>query len=407
MIVSEILANPTSARRYMERYVNDGSPSGFTRKFTSSPQTSPFGSTQSFRLAIATVPLSLVQDLGELPGWLQSNEIPLHPDMVGESVITSSCRGVGDGSLLVAPTASARTVELLDSEYSGFVKLNYKGLLGRVDRQISSLHALTAIDVTSILDRATREHILPKVFSCLRESGARVASLEAPDGTSYEWGAVFREVEPHPPCTRTAFLIPAFSLFSRDVNRCDDPPLLMQLVLLQELSTEEYLFENIIEPIVSCYFELLLTCALQFECNAQNILLGFDEHGKITTVLFRDFESVDKDVSLADELALDVTFHSKGFKCVHRGLYNYSIKHSFMYDFKLGEYLLAPVIATVPDEADRSRLRERTKNLGRAYVDRLPQAFFPPDGKWYSYDNVVVDKTSRRPYIGNLNPKYR
>lgn len=406
MLLREIAAGPTSARRYMERYVNNGSPSGFTHKYTTSPETSPFGATPAFTLLTASLPHSLIEDFGELPGWLCPGEIPLHPDMAREELIIANSVSVSESNLRVAPTASARTVEVIDP-YASFVKLNYKGLLGRVDRQISRSHALSAIDVTSILDRATKEQILPPVFSLLRESGARVGSLSTPTGAQYEWGAVFREFDPLPRQARTAFLIPAFSLFASDKNEPTDPLLLNQLCALQELPVDEYLFQNVLAPIVTCYFELLLTCALQFECNAQNVLVGFDSHGEVTTVVFRDFESVDKDVSLAEDMRLGVVFSSSPFKCVHRELYNYSIKHSFMYDFKLGEYILSPIIATVPEETARSRLTKRTKEFGRAYVDRLPPSFFPSDGQWYSYANVVVDKTNRRPYFGTPEPKYR
>jgi len=216
--------------------------------------------------------------------------------------------------------------------------------------KVMTTHALSALDVTAILEWATQERTLPAFFSFLRESGARIASLGTPTGALYEWGTVFREVDPYPRRARTDFLIPAFSLFAVDKNRPSDPLLLHQLSALQTLPAEEYLFVNVIAPIVTCYFEMLLTCALQFECNAQNVLLGFDPCGAISTVLFRDFESVDKDVSLADDLKLGVVFTSP-FKCVHRELYNYSIKHSFMYDFKLGEYILSPIIGAVPEEA--------------------------------------------------------
>lgn len=391
----------------MERYVNNGSPSGFTEKYTSSPTTSPFGQTPSFTLHAAVFSPSLVEDLGTIPTWLQAGHVLLHPDMAREPLITSNSLEICDTTINVTPTASARTVELLDSEHAGFVKLNYKGLLGRVDRQLSKGHALSALDVTEILECAVRDRNLPDLFSFLRESGARVTSLSTPTGTLYEWGTVFRESDPYPPRKTTTFLVPAFSLFATDRMRPQDPILLTQLGRLQTKAPDEYVFTNIIAPIVTCYFELLLRHALQFECNAQNILLGFDQHGDTTMVLFRDFESVDKDLSLAEDLNLKVTFKSSPFKCVHRDLYNYSIKHSFMYDFKLGEYVLTPIIATISNQAARVRVTQRTKELGQAFIRRLPHSFFPSDGQWYTYANVVVDKTAKRPYVGVRNPTYR
>jgi hypothetical protein len=407
MLLREIATKPRIARRYMERFLNNGSPSGFTQKYTTSSETSPFGAVAVFSLLTASLSRDLIEDFGEIPKWLCEGEIPLHPDMANEELIITNCEKVIPKNLMVAPTASGRTVEIIDPTHAGFVKLTYDRLLGRVNRQISRAHAVSAIDVTSILDQATKEKTVPSVFSFLRESGARVASLRTPAGGCYEWGSVFREIDPFPEQARTTFIIPVFSLFASDMNEPGDPPLLNQLCALQELPPEEYVFQNVLVPILTCYFELLLTCALQFECNAQNVLIGFDQRGGVTTVIFRDFESVDKDVSLAEDLKLKVSFKSSPFKCVHREFYYYSIKHSFMYDFKLGEYILSPIIATVPEETARSRLTKRTKEFGRDYVGLLPPSFFPLDGQWYSYANVVVDKTARRPYFGMPDPKYR
>jgi hypothetical protein len=407
VLIEEVIASPVVARRYLERYVNDGSPSGFTQKYTSSPATSPFGPTPTFPLLAAGLPDHVIEDFGCLPGWLSSGEVPLHPDMALEPLIVFNALEVNATTIQVTPTASTRTVEVLDPAHPGFVKLSYKGLLGRVERQISKSHALSALDVTDLLDQAIERRSLPAVCSFLRESGARVASLKTTTGANYEWGTVFRESEPHPSHAATKFFLPVFALFGRDKKRPDDPLILNQLIGSQSPSAHEYVFHEIISPIVTCYFELMLGCAMQFECNAQNVLLGFDSSGRTTAVVFRDFESVDKDLSLAEDLGLQITFRSAPFKCVHRGLYNYSIKHSFMYDFKLGEYVLSPIIGAASSGATSRCLIEHTKELGRGYVGRLPCSFFPADGQWYSYDNVVVDKTARRPYVGRPSPKYR
>jgi hypothetical protein len=406
MLLRDVHTDPISARRYMERYINGGSPSGFTQRYTSSPETNPFGVTPQFCLWSASIAPDCIEDMGRLPGWLRVGEIPLHPDMVDEPIFTVHAANIHRTDVMVTPTASTRTVEILDSRYGGYIKLNYDRLLGRVNRRLTRSHANAALDVTRILEDAVAEGTLPPLFAFFAEFGARVALLQQPDETSLEWGAVFRELNPHPWRETTAFLIPAFSLFALDSNRPADPPLLAQLIELAAMPSDEYIYENIARPIVSCYFELLLRYALQFECNAQNMVLGFDLSGSITTVAFRDFESVDKDISLAEDLELTVIFNSYPFKCVKREFYNYSIKHSFMYDFKLGEYVLTPIIGMV-EPAAQAALSANIRELARDYIRRLPVGFFPLDGLWYSYANVVVDKTSKRPYVGLPNPRYR
>src|ERR1051325_695548 len=330
MLLGDISRDLTVARRYMERYVNDGSPSGFTERHTSSAETSPFGVVPHFRLWSASVPDECIEDIGTIPEWIGAGNILLHPDMVTEPPFATDSARVELTNIRVTPTASARTVEVIDPPSGIYAKLHYDALLGRVNRRLTRSHACAALDVNAILRRAISEDALPPLFAFLPESSARVAILRTPDGAALEWGTVFREVEPQPRLKATTFLIPAFSLFSADRNNATDPPLLAQLAALRSMSIGGYTYENSAKPIVCCYFELLLRFALQFECNAQNIILGFDEHGSISTVIFRDFESVDKDISLADDLNLSVTFSSYPFKCVHRELYNYSIKHSFM-----------------------------------------------------------------------------
>ena len=83
--------------------------------------------------------------------------------------------------------------------------------------------------------------------------------------------------------------------------------------------------------------------------------------------------------------------------------------HSFMFDFKMGEYLISPILESAYESHpyDRESLNERIRAYSNAYIERLPPDFFPGDGKWYSYDNIVHDRNKKRPYIAKEHPKYR
>jgi len=405
MRLRDIQTNPLVARRYMERYINNGSPSGFTQKFTSSTETNPFGNVPFFNLWAVTLKVDRVEDFGDIPEWLDDNVIPIHPDMTTQAIFAANDCTPSKTCIRVCPTASVRTVEVIDFARGGYLKLHYNGLLGRVNRRLTRSHALAALDVTSILDRASGACQLPERFGYFAEHGARIASFTDEHGACVEWGTVFREIEPKPYRQATVFLIPAFALFATDPKNPNGPTLLLQLAKVRGVSIDEYVSE-IVTAIVSCYFEMLLHYALQFECNAQNLVLGFSVCGSITSVNFRDFESVDKDLSLVEALGLNISFSSYPFKCVHRDLYNYNIKHSFMYDFKLGEYVLTPLIRLLPP-SKKPRVIEGIRTLARHYISQLPAGFFPADGLWYNYANVVVDKTKERPYVGNPEPRYR
>ena len=280
-------------------------------------------------------------------------------------------------------------------------------MIGRVERQLAVSHAVSAIEVTHAICTAMKANTLPKRFGILREVFSRVLML--PHHSSfYEWGIVLREPIPYGLESNAKFLIPAFSLFSPDEKNPDEPTILVQLINSQHKCAEDFLFENVICPIYEAYFTLLLHCGLQLEAHAQNILFALDDQLDIIGVVARDAESIDKDFSLMDDLGLNKPFSDIAYKRLLRTDYNYHIMHSFMFDFKLGEYLIKPLIQHAASEfqIDTSRLKERIREFNRNYIERLPTGFFPKD--WYAYENIVHDRKSRkRPYIVTPSPRYR
>ncbi|HTW91882.1 MAG TPA: hypothetical protein VMH22_09250 [bacterium] len=408
MLIKDILRDPIAARRYMERYVNDGSPSGFTWMYNTSVMTNPRGPATAFNLYAAKFAKDMLSDYGDIPGFFGDAEILLHPDMAENELVTSCCESIRVSDFCVLPTSSSRTVEILNPDRPGYVKLNYKGLIGRIDRQITRNHAISSVELTEIIRKAVQASKLPRQFLFLEEPGARVVSLPTKTG-KYEWGMVYREATPFPRPNKLHVGVPAFSLFSKDIKHEEDPPLLVQLVNSQNKAPDDYLFESIISPLIVCHFELLLNCALELEFHAQNALIGLNSDCMVVGIVIRDLESVDKDLSLAEDLHINAEFRSAPYKCIQRGQYNYNIKHSFMFDFKLGEYFITPLIEVIRQHfgVDSSAIIERTRELSRSYISRLPPFFFPADGNWYCYENIVLDRTKKRPYLARANPKYR
>jgi siderophore synthetase component len=407
MLIADILKNPVAGLRHMERYVNVGSPSGFTALHTTSWETNPCGPAPSFNLHLATFDSDRIIDEGPPIPYLAANQIAIHPDMANEPLLTRSCKSIRLSDIAVVPTSSSRTVDIASTTQPGYYKLSYKGLLGRTDRQISRLHAVTGVELTAMLTSAIEGNRLPPTFSFLPEPSARVAILDD-ENAGYEWGMVYRASQPYPPLSYT-FAIPVFSLFSKDKCHIEDPLLLTQLINRQNLPADQFLFTEIISPLLACYFQLLLTSALQLECHAQNALIAFDEGCHVKALIFRDLESVDKDISLAEDLGIHVRFRSAPYKCLERSQYNYTIMHSFMYDFKLGEYFIKPLVELVQQvhNVDTTDLIQNIRQTAQSYIARLPEGFFPPDGSWYYYENVIYDRTKRRPYVSRPGPKYR
>jgi hypothetical protein len=83
--------------------------------------------------------------------------------------------------------------------------------------------------------------------------------------------------------------------------------------------------------------------------------------------------------------------------------------HSFMYDFKLGEYLIGPLVdawAKVNGNTQLRNIEQRIKMYAREQLLLLPRDFFPKDC-WYDYEAVVHEGSSTRNYRRNPNPRFR
>lgn len=404
MILSK-LTESTEDFLYMERYVNIGSPSGFTNLNTTSSETCPQGDCTSFYLCSIEVPDSIqIREYGDQPDFLTKWQMLVHPDLISDKIF-DICTKIEHMALCVAPTSSARTVKILDSN-DWFLKLNYRGLIGRIDRQLSEVHAISAIEVSKAVTSAIDDQHLPNFFGILRDIYGRVLALPN-GGSEYQWGLVAREPIPYGLDDRVSILVPAFSLFSPDNKNPKDPTILIQLIESQDKNPEDFLFEEIISPLYESYFSLLLHLGLQIEAHAQNILFALDKEKKLIGVVVRDAESIDKDFSLMEEIGIDNPFSDIAYKKLVREDYNYQIMHSFMFDFKMGEYLTKPIIQHAAKRYlfDKDLLVERIKYHNAKFIDQLPRDFFPDN--WYSYKNIVHDRTSRRPYISHRLPRYR
>lgn len=417
MLVEGLRRNPTEALVHMERWVNDGSPSGFSHQYSTSPETSPFGTAKSFCLAAFVGDDSSIRSLGAIPDWPVAdyldhpNWILIHPDMASHPELAQA-----DGAIvwlrntLVAPTSSGRTVQFLNGPQAAYVKLHYDGILGRVNRRLGWKAAISGVEVSGAILEALEAGAIDPRITVLRETGAR-AFISGELGHRVEWGMTWRDGTPWGPrAAQIKYVVPCFSLFSMDHLQYRDPMILKQLVEESSLDPMEYCLDLLILPIVDCYFSLIAGCGLQPEWNAQNLLIGLDEDLRPVGLVLRDLESVDKDLTIRETLGLGTHFASHPHKCIYSSQYNYRIKHSFMFDFKLGQYILDPLLQI--SALITGRDIEPLRALVQAHVDRwaskLPADFFPEDHRWYAFSPVLVDQSgSVRPYVSYPNPPFR
>ncbi len=412
MNYKKIFIEPEKTYIHMERYVNDGSPSGFSKN-TTSEKTKPTGNYESFPLSIIQFDESIkVVCVGSSKyDNLQNNCIFCHPDNLSQNIMLKNKKHWKEiGQVIVAPTASGRTVKCLEGE-KYFIKLDYIGMLGRIPRNLDFQRVQSACEVTNIIKDAIMDGKMNHRFSLLLEDCGRVAYLPNGDGTYYEMGYVIRDSKPF--CkeqdSESLFLVPMFSLFYEDKNSLNDKPLLIQFFENQTKDVHEYLFDDVIAPLINVYFDTLEHCGLCLEAHSQNMLVAIDKQCHIKYIVARDMESVDKDLPLREFLGLSNNqIKATKYKCLRKSDYNYQIKHSFMYDFKLGKYTLSPILDLFKKKYanfDEKIILNKIKELVNLRAKDLPKDYFP--NVWYDYDDIVHNQKEKRPYRAHEDLRYR
>jgi siderophore synthetase component len=415
MLLHAIRNSPADSLRYMERFVNDGSISGFSKRYTTSEATSPFGDTQGFHLYLARASSDRFITRGVIPSWpaapfADDNAwIFVHPDMISHHELEDlDISLIKQDRLKVLPTASGRTVQFANARADDYVKLHYIGILGRVDRRLPFKAAISGPEASAILQVASDQGILHDSLAFLPEPGGRVLETGSP---VREWGMTWRGCTPYGPrASRIAYLIPMFSLFSSDLYAPQDMPLLCQLIDIAGVQASDFVVETLLIPMVRGYFATIRDLGLQPEWNAQNVLLATDHDFGVTAFVMRDLESVDKDVTLRTRLGLPCSFESAPRKCIQDSQYNYRIKHSFMFDYKFCGYIIEPILKFIASQYTLSyeSLVARVHEVVDDCLRDLPNDFFPEDGCWYGFAPVLIDQSQAwRPYVKHPIPVFR
>lgn len=401
---------------YLERYVNNGSPSGFTRRYTTSPDTSPFSLIPFIHPYVCVAQDQSFIDFGRLPAFENFSELRgenwllVHPDMKGKKIFhRKHVSLVPSTEIKLIPTASGRTLELISSLNRGYFKLHYDGIIGRIPRDLNVKKAVAGPEISKLLVSLIDQNKLDSRLTLMRETGARVFLGTTSRNRKIEWGMVWREKDPYKiDFNNVKYIIPVFSLFAKDKLAKKDKPLLEQIIKLKGVPPAGYVLEQLIFPMIDCYFNLINKSGIQPEWHAQNLLVGFTEDFTPVNFVMRDLESMDKDLTFMQMIKLKVRFQSYPFKCIWKGQWNYQIKHSFMYDYKFGEYILQPLLDFLEKSFDikTSRLSLDIKYYSKTLIDQFPEDFFPEE--WYVFKKVLIKQsTDKRPYVKKLNPKFR
>ena len=418
MLLTEYYDNDLLSYLKAERYVNNGSPSGFSDINTTSENTKPKSSTKEFDVMEIKFSEDVhTEDFGTITNYinLYPNSMLVHTDLLESSLLINEKFDIMS-RITVEPTSSGRTV-LVKNDKPYFIKMAYPAFLGRVKRHMRKEYILSAMEVSLRLQKGADAHLIEAPFGFFRENAGRVIRLPK---SGYEWGVIFREYIPYPYVGGKEFYIPFFSLFGREVDPATgkekynkDPSLLYQLYKKQIESPKEFLLNKIVFPLCKVYFEILLKTGIELEAHAQNMLLTVDEKFQIQRIVYRDLESAGRDITLMQRQGIQYSLDN-AYKCnmltdeIYDKYSKWHINHSFMFDFKLGEYILTPLLECAKECFDNIKIDEMQriiKEYNQQFIEQLPD-YFPSE--WCYYENInFEEKELERKYIWDSNPKYR
>jgi len=348
MRLNRFYSDPQESFVYSERYLNTGSPSGFSSINEVSPRFQPIDGDRSFLLPF--IKLRDVTKVGKVPKGMPEG-VPTHPDLIS-----------APGTLEVIPTSSTRTVFV--PSQTNCIKLHYPKAIGRAPRIITLKEINRAVHLTNILSNKKDLR-----FGYLPENGG----VYSP---SLGYGAIFRELGEY--LSENRGLVPAFALFSRDNSQ--DPTLLEQL--LRDSENYDLLLESLVGFSVDSFKNKLL-----FEAHSQNVLLELLPKGKIGRVVVRDFG--DCYVDGEDEVSMTLNKLNSDEQRRFR---------SVLYDQKFGKYLLSKFEDIIGEQFRRDYVTLFRHEMNKSGEYERFMASLPQE-KTYSYPSSRNTREDGKPIM--------
>jgi len=388
----------------MERYINDGSPSGFTFSHGCTKEYSPRHGKNSFSVPIINsdkiITYSINNDLA-IDNAVRKG-IPIHPDFSKKIDLESFEWQFS--AFDNYPTASSRTLLSVTKSNLFYLKLHYDGILCRVKRSLPYRKAIAEVEMSKYFKNFIDKNSINN-FGIL---ASPFCNTYYDDKEENQFSAIIREFAPYPYKNEERFLIPFFSLFSKDVFNPNDESILFQL-LKTFSNPEDIFYHKIIFPIIDIFVKIILHEGLIPEINAQNLLLEINEELEIKRIIFRDLMGVEKDLTLRDSCGLKNDFDSINYKSISIEDPLYFKRHSFSYDFKLSQYIIEPLVVNFASSFNKDpiKINRHIQDKAKEIWGKFQFDFFNPIDKWYSHPKILLVDKSKRTYLENKNPLYR
>lgn len=373
---------------HLERYVNEGSPSGFTQIHKVQDTYSPFSLTRSYRLPIFNLRASEVFKASPskatnsfFEGKLEGN-ICLHPQMQELYFPNKN----PDQYLEVMPTSSSRTVLVVTKSSMAplFLKLHFRGLLGRIFRALNKHQIVAGIEISREFNRLFSDNALSLTIAILPETIGAVFFVGGED-----IGYIIREFNTRP-YQQNTFLIPWFSLFSNDQLWPKDSPLLPQILtyIKDGKKIRDVFLERFISPLLESFADIVMRGGFIFDYNAQNLFWEYSKTGN-TRIVYRDLHSARADTNMRKANRLSHKF-TKTLNVDNPSEQGYQLR-SFYFDSKFVTYVLDPIV-----DLFCSTFRQRKTQIRRAirlmFLQKFSVAkeYFKPYNRAYRLPKKII-----------------
>jgi len=387
MRLAQMLDGPSSFL-HLERYVNEGSRtySCFAGVSAVDPRYQPRGNQPSFDVPAFLVPREKVSvheadpDPALRGRYLRNGHVlfRVHPE-TREELHAAEWSGLREGDPVpAAPTSSTRTVMTLRPEGPAaphFLKLHYPRRISRFIRRIRQKNVHNSV-------RASRElgDIRLPSFAYLPESlGFTIGEGPA------AWGFIVREKTPRPFSGEDRLLVPYFSLYSQDLKRPGDLPLLVQLIESLGANPLSFTLEHILLPVIDCWATVLQEKGLLLESHGQNLLLELSPDGIPRRVVHRDLD-VWFDPEIRKKRGLPTPFLGEGVGADWEHPREQYL--SLIYDWFIGHHLfdyVAKVLETYFD-VDPRTLQAACREVFRRHFPEV-SGWLPEETTYYfSYE---------------------
>lgn len=302
------------------------------------------------------------------------------------------------------PTASWRTVLIDNWEDSYYAKLHYSWILWRVWREMTRKRVEWAWHISSELDNLIKQWLLNDAFSFLPESYWIVT-------TWYWWQEVWMSYRESTPrwCNQKWkwIVIPFFSLFWKDKLRPQDEFLLIQ-ILLQYNNPKDYFINRVVRTLLVAFHTILMDWWLIPENHWQNISLQIDTNCRVTSIIHKDLYEFYADLQMREAKGLGSTkFHKVLDKTINPDVY-FQMK-SYMFDFKLWEYVLYPMVKVFCEYFwyPEKLIIDEIIDLFESLSTEWKEIFYPYD-TYYRFDNVEKTYVNWRPdFKVGWKPRFR